>query len=239
MGLFSWSTLTTVVAIAYVSIAVKNLYLLMNPLHGIEVDPNDNNLNPIWEDHQSFSMICYLSTYNKPSYNMKDVLSSKMNYLLWEKNDLTFSKLEKEMTHEIKIIDSSVAKKNSMTSSNTTVIIATSDIWSKLRKNQTAVYLHVLVTPTMKRKQPKSASDMVEVETEELDLLSANDEADPLPNLFGSVKLVKYDVIPKSFRHRYLLSDFGWVNISREECKYLLIIIILRSIIVVYTISHL
>jgi hypothetical protein len=35
--------------------------------------------------------------------------------------------------------------------------------------------------------------------------------------LHGVVRLIKYDKIPKSFRHRYLLSDFGIVSISAEE----------------------
>jgi len=40
--------------------------------------------------------------------------------------------------------------------------------------------------------------------------------------LHGVVGMVKYDKIPRSFRQRYLLSDFGWVNISSMEGNYLL-----------------
>lgn len=32
--------------------------------------------------------------------------------------------------------------------------------------------------------------------------------------LFGNVKMIKYDVIPRHFHHRYLLSDFGLVKQS-------------------------
>lgn len=38
--------------------------------------------------------------------------------------------------------------------------------------------------------------------------------------LFGNVKMIKYDKIPKFFHYRYLLSDFGWINISPEEGNF-------------------
>jgi hypothetical protein len=35
--------------------------------------------------------------------------------------------------------------------------------------------------------------------------------------LYGVVNMIKLDKIPKSFKHRYLLSDFGLVNISESD----------------------
>ena len=32
--------------------------------------------------------------------------------------------------------------------------------------------------------------------------------------LYGIIKMVKYDKIPKHFQHRYLLSDFGLVDLD-------------------------
>lgn len=37
--------------------------------------------------------------------------------------------------------------------------------------------------------------------------------------LFGNVKMIKYDVIPRHFHHRYLLSDFGLVQQSEIAGK--------------------
>jgi hypothetical protein len=37
--------------------------------------------------------------------------------------------------------------------------------------------------------------------------------------------MIKHDIIPKNFKHRYLLSDFGWVAMDpldgrdREQCN--------------------
>lgn len=64
-------------------------------------------------------------------------------------------------------------------------------IWSSIRNNRSEVFLHVEVTPDA----PHSPRDV----------------------LYSSIKLIKFDKIPKSFSYRYLLSDFGWVENSKEE----------------------
>jgi hypothetical protein len=37
--------------------------------------------------------------------------------------------------------------------------------------------------------------------------------------LYDVINMVKYDKIPKSFKHRYLLSDFGWIDINEDDKK--------------------
>lgn len=32
--------------------------------------------------------------------------------------------------------------------------------------------------------------------------------------------MIKHDVIPKNFRHRYLLTDFGWVEMEPIDGEY-------------------
>jgi hypothetical protein len=86
------------------------------------------------------------------------------------------------------------------------VSIGSPKIWSQLRSNKTSVYLHVLV---LKAKNSHEGIDDIE---EVGSGMIQRGEA-----LYGIVKMVKYDKIPKHFRHRYLLSDFGLVNMTALE----------------------
>ena len=64
-------------------------------------------------------------------------------------------------------------------------------IWRAIHSNRSEVYLHVyLSTKTL-----QSTGD----------------------TLHGVVKLIKYEKIPKAFKFRYLLSDYGYVQMSDEE----------------------
>ena len=68
-------------------------------------------------------------------------------------------------------------------------------MWSVVTSNRTDLYLHVLLVAS------------------ESDVITATMVSQGVA-LYGNVKMIKYDKIPKSFRQRYLLSDFGWVNVS-------------------------
>ena len=207
MGIFSWATLTTVVAIAYIAITVQKLYTLMNPLYGVEITENEPLVSPIWKLNQTFSMVCYMSSNQRPTYNISQ-LSKTNSLLLWEKHDLVFNKLQKEISYDIKLIHKTYLDKNNLNSisnnNDTHTLLAPTELWSKLRKNQSSVFLHVLVT--MNANDPQN-DDLSRQSKKQWELL------------YGSVRLVKYDVIPKIYRHRYLLSDFGWVNITADEGK--------------------
>jgi hypothetical protein len=76
----------------------------------------------------------------------------------------------------------------------------------------TSVFLHVLVlkdrgTPII---NPETGKE--EALDEITSTMLNKGEA-----LYGVVNLVKYDKIPKHFRQRYLLSDFGLVGVSADE----------------------
>jgi hypothetical protein len=81
-------------------------------------------------------------------------------------------------------------------------IVGNTALWTSVRSNNSNVFLHVVLT----RHGP-------------LDRLSVSSMKNG-DMLFGSVALVKYDVIPKSFHYRYLLTDFGLVNMTQPEGLY-------------------
>jgi len=88
------------------------------------------------------------------------------------------------------------------------VVNTTKLVWQNLASNKTSVFIHVLLT------RASASSPQREVINSKV---FSSGEA-----LHGVVGMVKYDKIPRSFRQRYLLSDFGWVNISSMEGNYLL-----------------
>ena len=83
------------------------------------------------------------------------------------------------------------------------VVNTTKLAWQHLAFNKTSVFLHVLLT--------RSVSSSASREVINSKVFSSGEA------LHGVVGMVKYDKIPRSFRQRYLLSDFGWVNISALE----------------------
>lgn len=83
------------------------------------------------------------------------------------------------------------------------VVNTTKLAWQHLASNKTSVFLHVLLA--------RSGGSSASREVINSKVFSSGEA------LHGVVGMVKYDKIPRSFRQRYLLSDFGWVNISALE----------------------
>lgn len=82
------------------------------------------------------------------------------------------------------------------------VVNTTKHVWQQLVSNKTSVYLHVLLMRS-------GLSDRdVSITSKTLERGDA---------LHGVVGMVKYDKIPRQFRQRYLLSDFGLVEVSPLE----------------------
>lgn len=195
MALFSWTTLSIVVIIVYLFVATQKMIELMNPLHGVNVSMFANTIDPHWQENQKFSMVCYLSLNSKPAYDiLRD--NGKKGVILWQKDDLKYQILQSELTKEIKLLHSDSLSSTTFKPDNESNFEISPKFWKIIRSNQSTVYLHVLV----------SADDSLK-----------SDSQPHTSVLYGSVKLIKYDRIPKSFRHRYLLSDFGWVNIPESE----------------------
>ena len=90
----------------------------------------------------------------------------------------------------------------------TKVVTIPNRFFEILRRNESDVYFHVLLL----RSTGDSTSKYVNINSE---ILKRGDA------LFGSVKLVKYNVIPRYFKYRYLLSDFDLVTLSDIESKHL------------------
>jgi hypothetical protein len=85
------------------------------------------------------------------------------------------------------------------------LVNASSAIWKEIGANKTSVYLHVVLT----RCSASAAATSVSVVS--TDTIKAGEA------LHGVVGLIKHDHIPKSFRQRYLLSDFGLVTLTPEQ----------------------
>ena len=94
-------------------------------------------------------------------------------------------------------------------------ITAPQSIWATVQSNGSSVYLHVLLT----RVNPavRSTTDM-RISKMNNDIIDkkalSHGEA-----LYGVVGLIKYDKVPRYYQHRYLLSDFGWAEVSPIEGK--------------------
>lgn len=92
-----------------------------------------------------------------------------------------------------------------MPENETTAVTGPNRLFETIRRNESEIYLNVLLLRT--------GEAAVQYTTINREALKRGDA------LFGSVKLVKYDVIPKSFRYRYLLSDFDLVQLSDIDSK--------------------
>ena len=179
----------------------------MNPLNGIHVDLNNNNITPNWLENTSFSLVCYISKHSKPYTNNIDSIQANSHsntVVVWTQKGLNYTKIHKEITHEITLI-SSRSNSNKLTSYSNNTYTLPDDLWYDIRHNQSSIYLHVLIqrdNPPLDRKltDPTIKNKIIKGS-----------------QLVGSVQLIKYDKIPKSYRQRYLLSDFGLVNISSSD----------------------
>ena len=196
MAIVNWTTASALVAVLVLFQAATNLYTMMNPLHGIDMTQfNGPTLKPGWQINQNFSLICYLSSTSKINFNTSAIMNKDV--IVWSSNELTFSRIQEEVTKDIMVTfpDRTLvpADVNKSYKNSTVIFPLSNGIWSKLRNNQSTCFLHVLI--------------------QSHGVLSGGS------TLHGSVQLIKYDIIPKSFRHRYLLSDFNLVNISAADGK--------------------
>lgn len=70
--------------------------------------------------------------------------------------------------------------------------------FNHIYRNSSSVYLHALVSKKFDDSKTFNQANQ---------------------RLHGVVKMIKYDVIPKNFHHRYLLSDFDLVQLTEDESK--------------------
>ena len=99
--------------------------------------------------------------------------------------------------------------------SNYTVVSAPDNIWQQIRTNQSSVYLHVLLLRSHSMESSSSSPTTTSL-PRKWETITAKHIAEGSA-LHGAVGLIKYDKVPKHFKQRYLLSDFGWVNMTNLE----------------------
>jgi hypothetical protein len=123
--------------------------------------------------------------------------------LLRENNQIIYEQdsLIHDVSQDISSISLNLTRldfSHSIQPSNNTKFIAKA-FFNQIYRNSSTVYLHAVVSK--KLDDSKASSN------------PANQR------LHGVVKMIKYDLIPKHFHHRYLLSDFDLVQLTDDESK--------------------
>ena len=194
---FNLTNLTIVCVVAYLYLVGNNLYKLMNPLANVTLDPDEETVNPLWEKHQQFSLVCFLSHSSRFSPFTISSLANQ-NKLLLHLTNLTFHNDEDFDQIEISV---DITDDNTTAEAyDSTVHVTNKQLWKAIRHNQSTVFLHAL---TVKHDEAGRTVDSITTET-----MNSGQGA------YGVITLIKYDVIPKQFRHRYLLADLGFQNLS-------------------------
>lgn len=117
------------------------------------------------------------------------------NQIIFQQDRLIHQSHQSEVSLAMKI--------KSKQSSQANGTIVNRDIFRQVQGNSTNVYLHVIV-----KMNGYGLSD-----------IQTATPGSPGWWLHGSVQMIKHDVIPRSFRYRYLLSDFGWADEDSIQSK--------------------
>ena len=90
-------------------------------------------------------------------------------------------------------------------------------IFELIQSNKSSVYLHVLVM-----KNELGYLDQIKSGMSRPGGISIPPHHYQVGDLlYGAVKMIKYDFIPKSFQYRYLLADFGLVHQTELEGNHI------------------
>lgn len=175
----------------------------MNPLAGVEV--KGTTVGPMWKMNQTYDILCYLSTTSKfQSINTKKLREN--HQIIFEQEQLLHTVDQEAMSIDLQILHPQLQEGHSISNNS---VISTKKIFNQLQSNSSNVFLHVIA-----RKHSSTSSslknDVVEITAKDLQLGDY---------LYGAVRLIKYDNIPKHYQYRYLLSDFGLVNVTETEGK--------------------
>ena len=123
--------------------------------------------------------------------NLSDFLSTPNFKLVLQKSSLVFNESSSTLSQVNDFeIDINI----------TTTSFPSRNIWKKLHMNSTSIYLHILLLHHNLKKT----------------IVSKDDYLQGLA-LHSRIQMIKIDNLPKSFRHRYLLSDFGLVSEMTSE----------------------
>ena len=184
----------------YIGIGIYQLYLICNPLVGYTIDPNDPVIDPYWKHSQEFDITIFLSLQSKfKPMQVSALLNGNSNdRLLVHQKQLKYNESQVELTYDLQITNND--------NDNSSVVVS-KPMWNNIHSNSTtkSIYLHVLIRKSQIEKVDNITYNMFKEGSA----------------LYGVVNMIKFDKIPKSFKHRYLLSDFGLVNISESDMKKL------------------
>jgi hypothetical protein len=119
---------------------------------------------------------------------------------------MEFSQSQTSIALDLKLVPSNSSLTESYFSQNMTS--TSRKIWQPIQSNQSNVYLHVLLL----KQNPDTVliNDLPSVQISQK--MISTGEA-----LYAVVGLIKFDKIPKIFRQRHLLSDFGLVPVTPLE----------------------
>lgn len=199
MSIFNWTTLGVTVTVIYLGFAVHNFVRLMNPLSGVEISSDTVTVDPLWHRNESLNIFCFFSQSQR--FNGLKISKIREQGMLLMQHEINFDD-EQELSFDFILYRREKHTVNLDVSSQSEphkFQLKSKKMWESLQFNQSNVYLHALVT-----------------RGSEIDEISSNHLRNGTA-LYGVVGLIKYDIIPKTFRHRYLLSDFGLVNISEVD----------------------
>jgi hypothetical protein len=127
----------------------------------------------------------------------------KKNYLLVHYDNLLYIDSEEEFILDVNITEKAISNYNvneSNSNINNNITSAPLRVWNYIKTNKTDVYMHVMAMRN-------------DYKIDDLSIASLQSGY----VLYGVVKMIKYDNIPLSYHHRYLLSDFGYASISELD----------------------
>jgi hypothetical protein len=186
----------------------------MNPLAHVTIDPLEDTVNPLWEPRQAFSLVCFLShssrfsQFNISKYKRNGKILLQLDNLTFHNDDDDADRFEVQLvigdehvaaataTIEAEVGTDTDPESGTVASIPTVVHVDNKKIWQAIRSNESAVYLHAL---TVKHTDSGEIPEVITSET-----MNSGQGA------YGVINMVKYDTIPKHFRHRYLLADLGF-----------------------------
>eukprot|EP01041_Mallomonas_annulata_P001211 gene1211-2358_t len=173
------------------AMTIQKMHQMMNPLYGITVD--GPTLKPLWSPMQKFSLLCFINHSPRFSpFKISDLRNKDL--LLMFKKGLVFDFNEPEIDIRLRLEQEPEmgSKPSSALRDKEITAIVSRRVWDNIRSNSSAVYLHVLVM-----QEDKETDDITS------SLIRSGTA------LYSVIKMIKYDVIPKYYQHRYLLGDFN------------------------------
>ena len=201
---------------AYYLYAVsKSLYELTHPLHGLHITKEDmqTQARPLWQQGQKFDLYCFLSASTLfPAVNLSNLAQARHSshplFLVYAMHGLVYNEssagLSRQQDFSVLL---NITARPAVDDASKQYLPAP-EVWSKLRRNDSLVYLHVLLVGAGVN---SPASSTCSISSTAAGIIGTDAFASGRA-LHGRIPMLKFDRIPKSFRYRYLLADWGLVE---------------------------